>query len=55
MMGTGRFGGLLKQETLKPKNLSETLARLGSYFSQFWYMIAARVGAHSSIFPPGLR
>src|SRR6185436_980090 len=28
-----------KQETLKPKNLSNTLARLGGYFGRFWYMI----------------
>src|SRR5829696_5727029 len=30
---------LFKQETLKPKNLADTLARLGSYFGRFWYMI----------------
>lgn len=35
----GRFGGMLNQETLKPRRLSETLARLGSYFGRFWYMI----------------
>jgi ATP-binding cassette, subfamily B, multidrug efflux pump len=30
---------LFRQETLKPKNLSNTLARLGSYFRRFWYML----------------
>ena len=30
---------IFKQETLKPKNLSTTLARLGSYFGKFWYML----------------
>ena len=43
MMGPGRFGGLLNQETLKPRKLSETLARLGSYFGRFWYMILLAV------------
>src|SRR5262249_7361353 len=43
MMGPGRFGGLLNQETVKPRNLSETLGRLGSYFSRYWYMIAITV------------
>ena len=35
----GNRGELFKQETLKPKNLSNTLARLGGYFGRFWYMI----------------
>jgi ATP-binding cassette subfamily B protein len=39
-----RFGGMLNQETLKPRNLGETLARLGGYFSRFWYMILLAVG-----------
>jgi len=43
MMGPGRFGGLLNQETIKPRNLSETLGRLGKYFIRFWYMIAIAV------------
>jgi ATP-binding cassette subfamily B multidrug efflux pump len=43
MMGPGRFGGLLNQETIKPRNLSETLGRLGRYFIRFWYMIAIAV------------
>jgi ATP-binding cassette, subfamily B, multidrug efflux pump len=30
---------LFKQETLKAGNLSGTLARLGSYFGKFWYML----------------
>ena len=43
MMGGrhGRFGGMLNQETMKPRNLGETLGRLGKYFGRFWYMIAA--------------
>jgi ATP-binding cassette, subfamily B, multidrug efflux pump len=44
MMGPGRFGNILNQETLKPRKLSETLARLGSYFGRFWYMILLAVG-----------
>ena len=40
----GRFGGMLNQETLKPRNLGETLGRLGAYFSRFWYMILLAVG-----------
>src|SRR6185436_8831985 len=43
MIGPGRFGGLLNQETIKPRNLSETLGRLGKYFIRFWYMIAIAV------------
>ena len=39
----GRAGGLLNQETIKPRNLGETLARLGGYFSQYWYMILLAV------------
>ena len=35
----GRAGGMLNQETMKPRNLSETLGRLGKYFGRFWYMI----------------
>jgi ATP-binding cassette subfamily B protein len=42
--GPGRFGGMLNQETLKPRRLSETLARLGGYFSRFWYMILLAIG-----------
>ena len=43
MMGGGRFGNMLEQQTLKPKNLSETLGRLGNYFGRFWYMIVLAV------------
>lgn len=43
MMGPGRFGGMLNQETIKPRALTETLARLGRYFVQYWYMIALAV------------
>ncbi len=37
----GRFRSALDQETLKPRRLGETLARLGGYFGRFWYMLAA--------------
>ncbi|MEP7137083.1 MAG: ABC transporter ATP-binding protein [Chloroflexota bacterium] len=30
---------LFRQETLKPKNLSNTLGRLGGYFGRFWYVL----------------
>src|SRR5512133_601309 len=43
MMGPGRHGGMLDQETLKQRNTSETLGRRGSYFGRFWYMIALAV------------
>src|SRR5512135_1326445 len=36
MMGPGRFGNLMNQETLKPRSLSSTLGRLGQYFGRFW-------------------
>ncbi len=39
----GRAGGFLNQETMKPRNLSETLGRLGTYFGRFWYMIVLAV------------
>jgi len=39
----GRFGGMLNQETVKPRALGETLARLGRYFVQYWYMIVLAV------------
>jgi len=41
MGGPGRFGDLLKQETIKPKSLTETLGRLGRYFGRFSYMLLA--------------
>ncbi len=43
MMGPGRFGDILNRETVKPRNLSETLGRLGKYFGRFWYMMALAV------------
>src|ERR1041384_6587995 len=43
MIGPGRFGGMLDQQTLKPRNISETLGRLGRYFGRFWYMIVLTV------------
>ncbi len=36
MFGPGGPGQLLKQETLKPKNVTETLGRFGHYFTPFW-------------------
>src|SRR5690606_28965115 len=39
----GRAGGLLNQETLKPRALGDTLVRLGGYFGQYWYMIVLAV------------
>ncbi len=36
MMGPGRFGNLMNQETLKPRSLSSTLGRLAQYFGRFW-------------------
>src|SRR5215207_2278787 len=38
-----RFGEMLNRETIKPRNLSETLGRLGRYFGQYWYMIVVAV------------
>src|SRR5688572_32452164 len=38
-----RFGEMLNRETIKPRNVSETLTRLGRYFIRFWYMIALAV------------
>ncbi|MGB7873207.1 MAG: ABC transporter ATP-binding protein [Anaerolineales bacterium] len=35
----GPMRGALKSEALKPKNVAETLSRLGSYFGRFWYML----------------
>jgi ATP-binding cassette subfamily B protein len=43
MMGPGRFNNMLDQQRLKPRNLSETLSRLGGYFGRFWYMIILAV------------
>ncbi len=39
----GRAGGMLNQETMKPRDLGETLSRLVKYFGRFWYMIALAV------------
>ncbi|MFN3490756.1 MAG: ABC transporter ATP-binding protein, partial [Anaerolineales bacterium] len=30
---------LLKQETLKPQNVWNTLARFGQYFGKFWFVL----------------
>jgi ATP-binding cassette subfamily B protein len=43
MHGPGRFGDLLNRETIKPRALSETLARLGGYFGRFWFMLLLAV------------
>ena len=39
----GPMRGALKSDTLKPKNVAETLSRLGSYFGRFWYMLVLAV------------
>src|SRR5215211_2638144 len=38
-----RFGEMLNRETIKPRNLGETLGRLGRYFGQYWHMIALAI------------
>jgi len=43
MMHGGRFGDALNRDVIKPRNLGETLSRLGSYFGRFWYMLALAV------------
>jgi ATP-binding cassette subfamily B protein len=43
MMGPGRFGDLLNRETIKPRALNETLARLAGYFGRFWFMLLLAV------------
>lgn len=43
MHGGGRMRGLLDNESLKPRNVGETLSRLGSYFGRFWYMLVLAV------------
>jgi ATP-binding cassette subfamily B protein len=39
----GRAGEFLKEEMIKPRNLGETLARLGKYFGRFWFMLVLAV------------
>jgi len=39
----GPMRGALQSDTLKPRNIGETLSRLGSYFGRFWYMILLAV------------
>jgi len=39
----GRAGEFLKSETVKPKNVSETLARLGAYFGRYWLALVFAV------------
>ena len=34
--GPGRHGGMFAQETMKPKSVGTTLARLGKHFAPFW-------------------
>ena len=43
MHGPGRAGEFLKNETIKPRNVSETLSRLGGYFGRFWFMLTLAV------------
>jgi ATP-binding cassette subfamily B multidrug efflux pump len=40
MFGGNRTQFLINQESAKPKRVSETLGRLGSYFRPFWPMLA---------------
>ncbi len=40
---------LFRQETIKPKNLSNTLARLGAYFGKFWYMLLLVLVLHHNL------
>jgi ATP-binding cassette subfamily B multidrug efflux pump len=35
----GNQRALLDQESSKPKQVSETLGRLGGYFKKFWYAV----------------
>ncbi len=37
--GGGPLGHALRQETLKPKAVGDTLARLGAYFQPFWWVL----------------
>jgi ATP-binding cassette subfamily B multidrug efflux pump len=39
MFGGNRTQYLINQESAKPKRVSETLGRLGSYFRPFWPML----------------
>ena len=43
MHGGGRMRSLLDSDDAKPRNLGETLGRLGSYFGRFWYMLILAV------------
>ena len=43
MIGPGRHGGLLNQETSKAKSTSETLSRLARHFGPFWPGLLAAV------------
>jgi len=40
----GRANEFLKAETVKPRDLGQTLARLGGYFSRYWYMLVIALG-----------
>ena len=44
MMPDSRMRTLLEKETLKPRNLWETLSRLGAYFGRFWHMMVIAIG-----------
>lgn len=43
MMHPGRAGEFLNRDTIKPRNVSETLARLGGYFGRFWFMLTLSI------------
>ncbi|MBV6394451.1 MAG: Vitamin B12 import ATP-binding protein BtuD [Anaerolineales bacterium] len=40
----GRANEFLRAETVKPRALGQTLARLGAYFSRYWYMLFIALG-----------
>jgi ATP-binding cassette, subfamily B, multidrug efflux pump len=52
-------GDLLKQDSFKARNVSETLRRFGGYFGKFWYMLVlavflAIISTWTQVTPPEL-
>lgn len=43
MMHPGRAGEFLNRDTIKPRNVGETLSRLGVYFGRFWFMLTLAI------------
>ena len=41
MGGGGMRHAMLDQETIKPRDVGNTLARLGHYFREFWYALSS--------------